>query len=294
MFQRRSFSLALLCLTSALTGCVSRTHLVRKVRRAPVVQSTSLDALVSNMNSRYDEVQTINMSVEIMASTGGGKTGEVKEYPSFSGYIFLRKPSDLRVLLLVPVLRSKALDMVSDGKTFKLLIPPRNKAIVGNNEVTEPSKNGLENLRPDVFLDSLLVKGPGADQIVSRTLDTRIIEPTDKTKDLIELPDYDLQILGKPEGQIVHTARVVHIGRDNLLPYQQEIYDAAGQIVTRTNYSNYQRFGTINFPSKIVIDRPLDQYSLTVTITKATFNEKLEEDTFELKIPETVPIQQMK
>ncbi len=236
----------------------------------------------------------MNMTVEVTASTGGGKTGAVKEFPAFSGYIFFRKPSDLRVLLLVPVLRSKAIDMVSDGKTFKLLIPPRNKAIVGNNEVTQPSKNGLENLRPDVFLDSLLVKGPDADQIVSRTLDTRIIEPSDKTKNLIELPDYDLQILGKPEGQIVRTARVLHIGRDNLLPYQQEIYDASGQIVTRTNYSNYQRFGEINFPSKIVIDRPLDQYSLTLTITKATFNEKLEEDTFELKIPDTVPIQQMK
>ena len=283
-----------LCLALTLTGCVSRTRLVRKIQRAPVVQSTSLDGLVRGIDRRYGEIQTMNLTVEISASTGGGKTGEVKEYPAFSGYIFMRKPSDLRVLLLVPVLRSKAMDMVSDGKTFKLLMPPRNKAIIGANEVTTPSKNGLENLRPYVFLDSMLIHGPDANEIVSRTQDTRVIETTDKTKDLIELPDYDLQILTKPEGQIAHTDRVLHISRDNLLPYQQEIYDSSGQIVTRANYSNYQNYGAIRFPAKIVIERPMDQYSLTLTITKGIFNERLEEDQFELKIPETVPVQQMK
>ena len=293
MFRQPVLS-AILCLALPLTGCVSRTHLVRKIQRAPMVQSTSLDGLVRGIDRRYDEIKTMNLTVEISASTGGGKTGEVKEYPAFSGYIFMRKPSDLRVLLLVPVLRSKAMDMVSDGKTFKLLIPPRNKAIVGTNQVTTPSKNGLENLRPYVFLESMLIHGPSLDEIVSRTQDTRVIETTDKTKDLVELPDYDLQILSKPEGQIARTDRVLHISRDNLLPYQQEIYDASGQIVTRANYSNYQDYGAIRFPAKIVIERPLDQYSLTLTITKATFNEKLEEDQFDLKIPETVPVQQMK
>ena len=292
--RRTPAFVATLCLILPLMGCVSRTHMVRKVRRAPVVQSTSLDGLVGGINDHYDNIRTMNLTVEISASTGGGQTGEVKEYPAFSGYIFMRKPADLRVLLLVPVLRSKAIDMVSDGKTFKLLIPSRNKAIVGTDEVTKPSKNGLENLRPSVFLDSMLIQGPKADEIVSRTQDTRVIEPTDKTKDLVELPDYDLQILSKPEGQIARTDRVLHISRDNLLPYQQEIYDASGQIVTRANYSNYQRYGAIQFPAKIVIERPLDQYSLTVVITKATFNEKLEEDQFELKIPDTVTVQRMK
>ncbi len=284
----------MLCLALPLTGCVSRTRMVRKIRRAPVVQSTSLDGLVRGIDRRYGEIKTMNLTVEIAASTGGGQTGEIKEYPAFSGYIFMRKPADLRVLLLVPVLRSKAMDMVSDGKTFKLLIPPRNKAIVGTNEVKSASKNGLENLRPYVFLDSLLIHGPGEEEIVSRTQDMRVIETTDKNKDLVELPDYDLQILGKPDGKIAHTNRVLHISRDNLLPYQQEIYDGTGQIVTRANYSNYQDYGEIRFPSKIVIERPLDQYSLTVTVTKATFNEKMEEDQFDLRIPDTVPVQQMK
>ncbi len=274
--------------------------MVRKTRRIDVVLGSSLDQLVNRVNTQYAAIQTMNASVEIAASTGGSRTGEVKEYTALSGYIFIRKPADLRVLLLLPVLRSKAIDMVSDGTTFKLLIaPPRNKAIIGNNTVTQPSKNGLENLRPPVFLDSLLVRGLEANQIISLTQSTRVLTPDPQTPgkpsaDLIEEPDYDLQILARPEAEIAHTERVIHISRANLLPVQQDVYDSSGQIVTRAFYSNYGHFGSITFPQKIRIERPLDEYSLTLTILKVTFNEKLDDDQFELKIPDGVPIEQMK
>jgi outer membrane lipoprotein-sorting protein len=185
------------------------------------------------------------------------------------------------------------MDMVSDGKTWKLWIPPRNRAMEGTSQVTKPSKNGLENLRPAVFFDSLLVRGPEPDEIVSLTSDIRLVADPKKKNDLVEEPDYDLQILSHPQGQTAHTHRVIHINRTNLLPYQQDIYDDSGDIVTRATYSNYQNYGDIPFPSKIVITRPIDQYSLTVTITKLTLNQKLDNDQFEMKIPDTVPIQKM-
>ncbi len=284
----------LLLLAPALTGCLTRTRLVRKTRPADVVQNATLDQLLTRMNVRYDAIRTMNASVEIAASTGGARTGEVKDHTSLRGYIFLRKPEELRVLLQLPVIGSKALDMVSDGKNFKLLIPPKNRAVVGPNEVGDASANGLENLRPYVFFDSLLVKSLGSHQIVSLTQDIRLIEPADKKKDLIEEPDYDIEILAQPQGQTVHTARVVHVSRANLLPYQQDIYDASGRVATRATYSGYQRFGDIDFPTVIVITRPLDEYSLTLTVTKVVFNDKLDDDQFELKIPENVPIQHVK
>lgn len=290
----RLSSTVLFCLAPLLSGCVTtRVHPVRRTRPPTIVESEPLPSLITDLTHRNNEIRSLSATIELVASTGGGQTGQIKEFPSFSGYIFLRKPEDLRVLLLVPVLRSKALDMVSDGKTFTLLIPPRNRAIVGtNNPVSKPSSNGLENLRPYVFFDSLLVQGPGPDEIVSRTLDTRIFEdPT--TKQLIEEPDYDIEMLGKPDGQIVHTQRVVHISRQTLLPYRQDIYDRAGQIVTRASYSNYQDFGSIRFPTTIRIERPLDQYAITLTFTKLTFNDKLDDDQFELKLPDTVQVQHM-
>ncbi len=292
--MRKPLSHLLLLLLPVLSGCLTRTHSVRKTRPVDVVQNATLDQLVSRINAQDDAIQTMNASVEIAASTGGAHSGEIKEHTSLRGYIFMRKPEELRVLLQLPVIGSKALDMVSDGKTFKLLIPPKNRAIVGADEVTEASPNGLENLRPYVFLDSLLVKKLASNQIVSLTQDVRVIEPADKKKDLIEEPDYDVEILAQPQGQTVHTERVVHISRTNLLPYQQDIYDATGRVATRATYSAYQKYGDIQFPSVIVITRPLDEYSLTLTVTKIAFNQKLEDDQFELKIPDNIPIQRVK
>ncbi len=292
--SRLSLSRLSLLLLPVLTGCLTRTHVVRKTRPVDVVQNATLDQLVTRISSQDDAIQTMNASVEIAASTGGAHSGEIREHTSLRGYIFMRKPEELRVLLQLPVIGSKALDMVSDGKTFKLLIPPKNRAVVGSDEVSEPSPNGLENLRPFVFFDSLLVKKLGPNQVVSLTQDVRVIDTGDKKKDLIEEPDYDLEILAQPQGQTVHTERVVHISRTNLLPYQQDIYDTTGRVATRATYSHYQKYGDIDFPSLIVITRPLDEYSLTLTVTKIAFNGKLEDDQFELKIPENIPVQHVK
>jgi outer membrane lipoprotein-sorting protein len=290
---RQALAVGLIAVAPALTGCLTHTRIVPKTRPADLVLNTTLDQLVTQVNTRFDSIKTINASVAIAATTGGGLEGHVVEHPSFSGYIFLRKPEDLRVLLRVPILGSQALDMVSDGKNWKLWIPPRHIAMVGTSAVTKPSKNGLENLRPAVFFDSLVVRGLGADQIVSLTSDTRIVENPNNKKDLIEEPDYDLEILEQPHGQTAHTIRVIHISRADLLPYQQDIYDPEGNIVTRAFYSNYQTFGGIPFPMKVEIKRPLDQYSLTVTMTKVTLNQTLENDQFELKIPDNVPVKTM-
>ncbi|CAN5466143.1 hypothetical protein BH10ACI4_BH10ACI4_36220 [soil metagenome] len=289
------FALAALCisLAPALTGCLTHTYAVPKTRPADVILNATLDQLVQQLDTRYNAMQTMTASVEIEATTGGSRQGKAKDSPSFSGYIFMRKPEDLRVLLKLPVLGSKALDMVTDGKTFKLIIPPRNKAIAGSNSVTTPSKNGLENLRPSVFFDTLFVRGVLPSEILSLTSDFRILENPQKKKDLVEEPDYDIEVLTQPEGQIAHIKRVIHIGRGNLLPYQQDIYDAQGQVATRAFYSDYQKYGDIMFPSHIIIRRPLDELSLSVNITKLTFNQKMDDDQFDLVIPANVPVQRM-
>jgi outer membrane lipoprotein-sorting protein len=286
---QRALAIGLLGMVPALTGCLYRTRIVPKTRVADVIMSTSLDEMSRQLNARFEAIQSMNASVTVAAVTGGGLQGKEKEYTSLAGYIFMRKPANLRVLLRVPVLGSTALDMVSDGTNFKLLIPRYNKAMVGTNEVTTPSKNALENLRPSVFFDSLFVQGQGPNQILSMTTDTRVVTSENK-KDLIEEPAYALQILAQPEGQTVRTLRVIHINSTDLLPYQQDIYDKDGQVVTKALYSNYQNFGDIPFPMTIVIQRPRDHYSLTVTIVKLMLNQKLEDDQFELRIPENISI----
>jgi outer membrane lipoprotein-sorting protein len=285
--------MGLVTLAPALTGCLTHIRSVPKTRPAEVVISETLDQLLTQVDTRYNEIQSLNASVEIVASEGSARQGQIKEFPSFSGYIFLRKPENLRVLMRVPFLGSVGLDMVSDGKTWKLWVPKRNLAMTGTSETADPSQHGLESLRPKVIFDSLLVRGLAPNQIVDLTQDSRIIpDPKDK-KQLVEEPDYELTILEPPQGQTAHTLRVIHIGRSTLLPYQQDIYDENGHVVTQAFYSNYQTFGDIPFPMKIEIKRPQDQYVLAITITKLTLNQKMEDDQFEVKFPEGVPVKTM-
>jgi hypothetical protein len=291
---RQALAVGLVALSPALTGCLTHIRTVPKTRPAEVVMNATLDRLLQQVDTRFNQIQTLNASVEIVASEGGARQGQIKEFTSLSGYIFLRKSEDLRVLLRVPVLGSQALDMVSDGKTWKLWSPPRHLAMTGTSEVADSSQHGLESLRPKIIFDSLLIRGLAPDQIVVLTQDSRIIpDPKDK-KQLVEEPDYELSILEPPRGKTAHTLRVIHIGRSTLLPYQQDIYGPDGNIVTRDYYSNYQYFNDIPIPMKVEIKRPQDQYGLAITFTKVTLNQKLEDDQFELNFPPDVTVKTMK
>ena len=284
-------------LSAGLTGCYKTIHYVPQTQAPTMFRTATLDVLLKEVADRDAAIKTLNASVDIAASTGGGKEGKVTQYTSLRGYIFVRKPTDLRVLMLAPLLGSRVVDMVSDGERFTLLIhPPTSaaRAIVGTNEVTKPSKNGLENLRPGVFFDSLLAPGVGPDEFVTRTESSRILQSGEGRKRMaIEEPDYDLTFSKRKVGNVLQTTRVLHINRVNMLPYQQDIYDQQGRVVTSASYDRYEAYGDLQFPSLITITRPLDEYSLKVTVTKLALNGKLDDDQFELKIPAGVPVQKM-
>jgi len=291
---KHAAAVALLAMTPALTGCLVHRHSVMKTRLPDVVINSTLDQLLQQMNERNAALQSMTLFVQISASTGGHLQGEVSESLNFNGNIILGNPDQIRVLLQVPFIRSRALDMVSDGKTFKVLIPPKSCAITGSDVVTNSAQKGIYGLRPAVILDSLLIRGFSNDDLVSMTQDSWIPDQPKSRKGIVEDPDYDIQFLSQPQGQVAHALRVVHIDRANLLPWRQDIYNAEGKVVTQALYSNYQKFDGIEFPTRIVIQRPLDELGLTITITKAVFNLKLDANQFDLgPIPDSFKRQNM-
>jgi len=270
-------------MTPALTGCLVHTHSVLRTRLPDVVYNSTLDQLLKQGDDRYAAIQSMTAFVQVVACTGGASKGEVTCYPSVSGNILIGKPENINVILKYPVLGSRFLDMVSDGKTFKMLISINNCAVEGSDVVTNSSQKGLYSLRPGVILDSLMIPGLQTGQAVSMTQDSWTPPQAKSRKGIVEDPDYDIQFLSQPQGQIAHTLRVVHIDRVNLLPWRQDIYNDEGKVATQAIYTNYQKFGEINFPTKIEIQRPLDELSLTITVLRKTnFNQSLPEDQFDL------------
>jgi hypothetical protein len=277
------FSLGLLALVPALTGCLVHSHTVLKTRPPDVVLNSSIGEILKQVDDRYSAVQSMSaLNVDINACTGGGIEGLVKCI-DFSGYIIISKPEDITIILKTPVLGSVAVDMVSDGKTFKMKIPSKSCLITGSDQLTNSAQKGMYALRPSAILDSLLIRGYQAGQIVSMTQDSRTIPDARKRKGLIQEPDYDIEFLSEPKGHVASTLRVLHTSRVNLLPYRQDIYNAEGKVATQAFYSDYHKFGDINFPTRIEIQRPLDELTLTITLSKrTTFNQPVEPDMFDI------------
>jgi len=145
-----------------LPGCFVRRRVVAapgKPINRPVLSATK-DELIQRVRMFSDGVQSFSMTADLSASVGQTLGGEVTDYATIRGYILYRKPDDIRIIGLDPVIRSKAFDMLSTGDTFQLLIPAKNRLITGRNDVRELSKNKVENLRPAAFLVSLLVLPP--------------------------------------------------------------------------------------------------------------------------------------
>ena len=289
--------MAAVALMMGTSGCFRSTKLVQQTQAPDFYRTASVDELEKQISDRDAAIKTMNASVLITASTGGGRTGKVTTYTSFRGYIFVRKPEDLRVILQLPVIGSRALDMVSDGKTFTMVHATAGHGDVwmtGSDTVSKPSPNGLENLRPPVFLDSLLVPGVTPEEFVSLDNSTRILQSTEHKRQAIEEPDYDLSIEKVKSGHVLQTLRVIHISRVTMLPFEQDIYDDAGHVVTQATYDKYQEFNGVQFPTVITIKRPLDEYSLKIEVTKLTLNGQLDDDQFKLDVPAGVTVKEMK
>jgi outer membrane lipoprotein-sorting protein len=57
--------------------------------------------------------------------------------------------------------------------------------------------------------------------------------------------------------------------------------------------ANYQDFGSFQYPTTIILKRPLEEYQIVLTIEKVTENMELEDAQFQVKVPEGTKIQKM-
>jgi hypothetical protein len=291
--------LAVALLLPVMTGCLSRTRKLTQLKPAGPVMSADALQLVDAINQRYSQVNSLKATVDFDASVGGTRLGRQTDYTSLSGILLFRKPQMLRVLGLVPVLHTRAFDLASDSTNFTLLIPPKSRAIEGANTLTKPAANPIENLRPELFLDAILVQPISPDQIISTINDSKTLQDP-KTKELSELPEYDLTVLKEgtplPAPAVVKIARplrVIRFGRLNLLPVELDIYNESGDLEMQVIYGPYKNFDGFPFPSSIDIDRPLDEFHVLLTIEKLTVNEKLEDDQFAQQVPAGYQVQKL-
>jgi hypothetical protein len=113
-------------------------------------------------------------------------------------------------------------------------------------------------------------------------------------KHLYLVPEYLLNIVHRnDDSQELDPVRVIHFHRDDLLPYQQDLYDSDGNLETQVIYGRYADFGDNRYPSTITIKRPLEGLQLVLTVEKVTKNLDLKNDAFQLQMPPETKIQRL-
>ena len=288
---RRAASAALVFPLFLLSGCLFTTRKLPVPRAPQVTQTASGQELVAKLNARWDALQSLNATVDIQASVMKSKEGVAKDYTSFRGHILMRKPDLLRVLGQVPVLGTRMFDMASDGTNFTLLVPSKDTAFKGPSKLHKKSANTIENMRPGFFLDAMIVRGLEPDDLFTVTADTDTMEDVTK-KHLLLIPEYILSVMQRsPNSQELRPLRVIHFHREDLLPYQQDLYDDQGNLETEVMYGRYVDYGDNKYPSTVTIKRPLEDYQVVLTVEKVIENMPLNDDQFQIKIPEGTKIQ---
>jgi hypothetical protein len=288
-----------LLLLPMTTGCLRHTRVSQQPELNTPIANPDVLQLVETINRRYEQISSLTATLEVAVTVRGTHPGEVTDYTPCPGYLVFRKPYGLRVLILVPVLHTHAVDLASDGVGFTLLIPSRNRAIEGNNTVTKPADNPLENLRPNIFVDTIMIRDISPEQMVS-VIHELASSRNVQTSQVVELPEYDLTVFGEAPvasspalAKVAKPERVIHFSQFDLLPIGQDIYDTNGKLETQVVYGADRDFDGIAFPSTIDINRPIDKYRVHLTIDKLTVNQPLADGTFELKIPEGMQVQRM-
>jgi outer membrane lipoprotein-sorting protein len=269
-----------------LSGCLfSSSRNVQTRISTNRLQTATLEQLVDKINSGAARLHTMNATVTIDASSGGEKKGKVTDYRQINGNVLVRKPEMLRMIGRVPVVGNHLFDMVSNGRTFELSIPAQNKFIVGSNQMGKPSPQPLENLRPQHILDALLLKpiDQAAGDIPVLEQSTEMVKDAKTHKDAIQ-QDYVVVVISRDEKGYYLSRRLV-FSREDLMPHEQYLYNRDGQIMTYAHYERFQDFGGTMFPTVVDIQRPVEEYAITLNILKLRVNEPLRDDQFQLAQP---------
>ena len=276
--RRVARALALLCSVLILTSCLARRRVITRNKATPTQSLLASDktTLVQVVDTEYQTIQTLNATVDMVPAVGSVNKGKITEYKDVRAFILFQKPAGIRIIGLYPVVRNKAFDMVSDGKEFRLYVPAKNEFIVGRNEPAEaPSPSKLENLRPSVFLDALLIQPPGPQE-------SAVLEDLTDEDNAV----YILHVLYNGSDGQQHLARNIWFSRLTLHMVRQIIFDPKGEILTDARYSDWKNYDGVLFPRVIDINRPQDEYGVVITVVKADINQTLARDKFVLEQPE--------
>jgi len=274
---------------TAISGACGARTIKQTTTVAPGAKPALKDATREELLDKYNQiasgVKSINAVVELRPTAGSKYSGVIEEYHEVKAFLLAQRPAQVRVIGQAPIVGTTIFDMVSDGETFRVSIPSKNKFLVGAIASERASSKPIENLRPHHLLDALLWPEIRKEESVL------FEEFNDETARF-----YVLTVLRG--GYRTEILRKVWFNRTSLNVSRLQTYGPKGALVSDVHVADWQPVladqehsatsatNAVNaFPRAIRIDRPHDDYQLDLQIIKLSLNENIPSDRFTLEQP---------
>lgn len=274
--------------TVAAVSCGCRGAVSHKQQVPPaqqvVVKDATREELLDKYNAIANGVKSLDATVQLKPTAGSKYSGVIEEYHEVKAFLLAQRPAKIRMIGQAPVIGKTVFDMVSDGQTFRVSIPSKNKFLVGEVAAERNSRKPIENLRPQHLLDALLWTG-------IRKEETVLFEEFNDEKGRY----YVLTVLRG--GYRTEILRKIWFDRTDLQIARLQSFGPKGALLSDVRYGDWETVappaaqngdapaGVASFPRSIQIERPHDDYRLELQVTKLAINEDLPADRFKLEQP---------
>jgi outer membrane lipoprotein-sorting protein len=285
--RRVKTCLLLVTLTAIYCGCRGRVvtgHTV--VAQKLVAKDATREELLEAYNLIARSTKTLNATVVLKPTAGSKYSGVIDEYHEVKAFLLAARPAEIRVIGQAPVIGTTVFDMASDGETFRVSIPSKNKFLVGQVAVERASSKPIENLRPQHLLDALLWPEIRKEEAVT------LREFNDESARY-----YVLTVLRG--GYQMEVLREIWFDRSDLQVARMQIFGPKGVLLSDVQFADWQPADAVagsnapaalpngvgSFPRMIRIERPHDDYKLDLQVAKITMNEEIPAERFKLEQP---------
>ena len=285
--MRRALACILMATVAAVSyscgGAVSHRQTIPPTQIV-VAKVATRDELLEKYNAMANGVKSLNLTVQLKPTAGSQYSGVIEEYHEVKAFLLAERPAYIRMIGQAPVIGKTVFDMASDGETFHVWIPSKNKFLVGPVAVERTSSKPIENLRPQHLLNALLWTSVRKEEAV-------LFQEFNGESARY----YVLTVLRG--GYRTEILRNIWFDRADLQIARLEDFGPNGILLSDVRYSDWEPLaadeqpatgaasGVSSFPRMIQIDRPHDDYRLDLQVTKLMLNEDIPADRFKLEQP---------
>jgi hypothetical protein len=276
----------------AASGCgIKKTVTVEVPHKILSARTASFEELLEIIQN-YENINDLSsVSVKVTLTYGKWEKGQQEEYREAGGYLLLRRPDTLRLVIQKPILKTRVFDVVSIGDDFSAWIPSQKKFYRGSNVaddlVADDLPGGIPLRAPHIY-EAVLPQSLEMDDP-----DVRVsVEEAVGTDTLY----YVLTIYREGEYPRIYASRKVWIERSGLVIARQQMFDEDGRIISTIQYGEMEQVDGFYLPISMEIDRPEDGYALNMEFGRDRWrvNRGLPDEGFVLTPPDGAEVIQLR